>query len=157
MFDEHPLDNPTVEEPRNLSEDIRVYGHTYLKVRLIVYLAIAAMMLGLVVYDIIQGSAGAIASSLSIIVGIGIGFVVSRMHHISWDKSAEKVVAQFDAAGIVILILYIVLELNRERLVEYFTHSNSPLAISFAVFAGIMIGRLLGIRRRVQKVISENL
>jgi hypothetical protein len=156
MFEDHHQEQDS-EETRSTSEDIRVYGHKYLKIRLIVYLAIAAIMIGISVYDIIQGHVDIISTVMSISIGILVGFIVSRMHHISWDRNAQKVIAQLDTVGIIILLVYILLEINRERIVEYFVHSESPLAISFAVFAGIMIGRLLGIRRRVRQVISENL
>jgi Kef-type K+ transport system membrane component KefB len=77
------------------------------------------------------------------------------MYKISWDSTAEQVISKFDFFGIVILFLYIGFEIFRERIVEQFVHGPSVVAVSFAVLAGIMYGRVMGISGKINKIFKE--
>lgn len=77
------------------------------------------------------------------------------MFHTSWDKDAKKVVSRLDIFGGVVLGLYILFELFRERIVGYFTHDIQVSTAGFAVLAGIMIGRILGTRGKIIQILKE--
>lgn len=146
-----------IEQAKEFTEDIRKYAHLRLKIRLIIYFILSVGMLGVAVYDIVADNAGIISSVVGVAVGIIVGFIVTRSFKISWDEDAQKVITQLDEYGAIILAVYIGLEIYREKLVEYFIHDSSAVSISFAVLTGIMIGRVLGIRRRFQKVLDNNI
>jgi hypothetical protein len=112
-------------------------------------------MVGVSLWHIITDDASILGSIIGLCVGIGLGFIVARMVKITWDEQIEQVIGTFDAVGIVILILYILFEINREKIVAHFVGDASILAVSFAVLAGIMYGRVLGIRGKIKKVFTE--
>jgi hypothetical protein len=92
---------------------------------------------------------------IALLIGILIGMVTSRMYHISWDKNAKKVISRLDIYGIIILILYVFLEIFRERIVGFVTHDFEVGTIGFAILAGIMFGRVLGTRGKIIKVLND--
>lgn len=88
-------------------------------------------------------------------VGIVIGVFTSRMFHTSWNKDAKKVVSRLDTYGIIILVLYFLFEISRERIVGFITHDFETGTIGFAILTGIMIGRVVGTRGRIIDVLKE--
>ncbi len=83
------------------------------------------------------------------------GIIFSRMLHISWDKDAGKVIGRFDAVGFALLTAYIIFEVYRTRLVALFVNGPAVLVTSLALLAGIMVGRVIGIRGKVREVLQE--
>jgi len=146
-----------LEQAKELHDDIRKYAHPRLQIRFLIYILISLGMLSVAVYDVLDENAGIISSLIAIVVGIVVGIIVTRIFKITWDEKAQKVISQLDEYGAIILAVYIGLEIYRERLVEYFIHDATAVSISFAVLTGIMIGRVLGIRRRFRKVLDTNL
>lgn len=126
-----------------------------LKFRLRIYFVIAIIMLGIVFYNFIIGKIGLSFSVFGILMGIFVGIISARMYHISWNHNASKVVGRLDLFGIFILVFYIIFELSRERIVSYFVQGPTVGAISFSILAGIMIGRVLGTRGRIIKVLQQ--
>lgn len=90
-----------------------------------------------------------------LLAGGVIGVITSRMFHTSWNKDTKKVVSRFDVFGIGILIIYVILELLRGRIVGYFTHNTQVGTVGFAVLAGVMFGRVVGTRGKIMKVLKE--
>jgi len=93
---------------------------------------------------------------IALLTGIILGILTSRMYHISWDKNAKKVISRLDIYGVIILILYIVLEIFRDRIVGFVTNDFEVGTIGFALLAGIMFGRVLGTRGKIIKVLHEH-
>ena len=147
MNEEQPLE----------SEHLHKYVDKRLRIRMYIYIAISMIMLGFVIFHIITDGVTTIRPLVGFVIGIMIGFIFSRIFHISWDHNAEKVIYRLDTYGILVLIIYIVLELNRERLITQFVHGRSVVSISFAVLSGIMIGRVLGIRGKIARILQENI
>lgn len=126
-----------------------------LRLRLRIYFIIAIVMLGIVFYDFVIGKIGPSLSFLGILIGIGVGIISARMYHISWNHSASKVVGKLDLFGGFILVLYIMFELGKEKIVAYFVQGPTVGALSFSILAGAMIGRVLGTRGRILDVLKE--
>lgn len=151
MFDEHHDDTEKFEE------NIRKYAHWKLQLRLIFYVLIAASILGIGIYHIIFGKIPIMFPTIGLVIGMIIGILASRMFHLTWDHRAQMVISRIDTIGIIILIVYVALEVNRNTLVRYFVQDSSAISVSFALLAGIMVGRIIGIRRKVKMVLEENL
>lgn len=126
-----------------------------IKLQLILYFVIFLGFIGVVIYHIARHDVGFLLPIIGLALGIGIGIFATRVFHISWDHGAQKVIARLDTVGIIIFILCIVLEFFQEKYLAYFIQGPLVLAISFAVFAGVMLGRLIGIRRKVREVLKE--
>ncbi|MDP3940772.1 MAG: hypothetical protein Q8Q49_00525 [bacterium] len=126
-----------------------------LRRRLYLYFGISLILIGILIYNIARGALRIDYGAIGLLAGIGIGIITSRMFHTSWNKDAKKVISRFDTFGIGILVLYIVFELLRERIVGYFTHDVQVGTVGFAVLAGIMFGRVIGTRGKIVEILKE--
>lgn len=126
-----------------------------LQMRLRIYFIIAAVLLCIVIYNIGKGDINFFAAVGALVTGAFIGIITSRMFHLSWDKDARKVVSRLDMFGGVVLVLYILFEVFRDRIVGLLIHGPEVAAASFTVLAGVMIGRVLGTRGRIRTILKE--
>jgi hypothetical protein len=151
--------NPDIHEQRDMPKryDPQKHLDPRLRHRLTLYFFIALVLVGIAIYHIIVDEVSTLYPVIALALGMGLGALVSRMFHISWDRGAKQAISQFDAYGIAILVAYIFFAFFRKHLVEQFIHGPSVVAATFALFAGTMIGRLLGMRGRIKEVIHENL
>ena len=124
-----------------------------IKAQIIFYSIIFLVLTGIVAFRLFKGNLGVTYSIIGFILGILTGIFATRIFRITWDDSVGKVVARLDALGIIIFLLSIGLEIIQEKYLGYFIHGQMVLIVSFAVFAGVMLGRLLGIRKRVLEVL----
>ncbi len=139
-----------------LHEDLRGYVDNRLKVRLGFYILLSIIILGFVVYHILIDDVTSIYTGLALIIGCVLGIIVSRMFKIQWDENVGKVISNLDVYGVIILLIYITFELLRYKIVEYFIQGPSVAAISLSLLGGIMIGRVLGIHRKILTEIKDN-
>lgn len=149
------LETPLQDIHENI-QDINEYAHSKIKIRLIVYIFIALAMYAITIYYIAKDEIGFALPFLGVVVGLGGGFLTSRIYKIKWDKRAQQVISEYDFIGGAILGLYVFFELNREKIVGLFVNGPAVVAVSFAILGGIMIGRILGISRKVNKIIQDN-
>jgi hypothetical protein len=140
--------------PRDLRPHVK-HIDKKLRRRLRIYFLISAILLLILLYNVIRGALRWDLGIAALLVGIIVGIVASRMYHISWDKNAKKVISRLDIYGIIILVLYVLLEIFRERIVGFVTHDFEVGTIGFAILAGIMFGRVLGTRGKIIKVLND--
>lgn len=126
-----------------------------LRRRLYLYFGVSVILIGVFVFNIFRGALRIDLGFVGLLIGIGLGVITSRMFHTSWNDDTKKVVSRLDAFGVVILILYILFEIFRERIVGYFTHDFQVGTVGFAILAGIMFGRVLGTRGRIIQILKE--
>jgi Kef-type K+ transport system membrane component KefB len=129
--------------------------HRRLRIRLVVYFVISLLLLGIAVFHIVKDNANILWSITGFFAGIIVGIIASRMFKISWDKNAEQVIAKFDVAGIIFLLFSVFFEIYHDKIIEYFISGPSVVAVSFAVIAGGMYGRVLGIRGKIRDIFRE--
>ncbi len=129
--------------------------HKRLKIRLSIYFVVSILVLAVSVFHIFRDRASWILSSIGMVAGLIVGIVFSRMQKISWDEKASQVIGVFDAVGIFFLLVYMAVEIMRNKIVAYFVSGPSLIAVSFAVLSGIMYGRVLGIRGKIKEVFRE--
>jgi uncharacterized membrane protein len=142
-----------------MPEDIEVpdYVSLKLRVRLIIYFLVAFGIVAYAVHQVLVDDVPIFYPVIGLVVGVGVGALSSRMLAISWDKDARQVNAHLDATSIAFIALYIVFEIFKQRITEYFVHDGSIVATSFALLGGIMFGRFLGMQGRVLEVLRKNL
>lgn len=119
------------------------------------YVVISLILIGLLIYNMARGELRLDYGLIGLSVGTFMGVITSRMYHISWNTDVRKVVSRLDLYGIGILVLYVLFEIFREKIVGYFTHDFEVAAVGFAVLAGIMFGRVLGTRGKIMEVLKE--
>jgi hypothetical protein len=126
-----------------------------IKFRLRLYFIISIVMVLVIFYDIFKSIISIQLAMLGIIVGIIIGIISARMSNISWDKDANKIVSSLDRFGIIFSVIYVIFAIFRSKLIGFFVHGPVVGAVSFSVVAGVMIGRVIGTRGKIIKVLKE--
>lgn len=126
-----------------------------LRFRLRLYLLLTLILILILFFNIARGTLRVDFGIISLITGLILGALSARMFHISWDKNTNKVVSRLDMFGGAVLIVYIVLEIFRDKIVGFFTHGTEVTAVSFALFAGIMFGRVLGTRGKIIEILKK--
>ncbi|MEO6536898.1 MAG: hypothetical protein ABIT47_04355 [Candidatus Paceibacterota bacterium] len=136
----------------NFSENV----HPNLRRRIRIFLIIGALMLVILAANIVRGHIGLAVTCISLIIGALVGFISSRIFHLSWDKDAEVVVGSIDTIGFVVLALYIIFEVARSYVVTSVIHlSGSSTAITFAFISSALIFRVLGLRGSIIRVLNQ--
>ena len=136
-------------------EHARTHIDPKLRRSLRMFLVISAVLLIAVIYEALHYHAIYWEIGLGLAVGILFGSLFSRMYKISWDKDANHVSNNIDIYGIVILILYVTFDLLRGHIVNVFTHNEAVPAISLALLAGTMYGRVLGSGHIIVKILKR--
>jgi hypothetical protein len=119
------------------------------------FAVLCALLLGLTLADIIRYNAPPSIIIGSLAAGVGLGYVFSHTHRFHWDKDRGEVVARLDLYGLVLLALYFSLELNRTALTSLFVHGNEVATAAYAVLAGVMAGRGIGMSRRIVRILRR--
>ncbi len=144
---------PTIFSENN--KKMRPHLHRYLRLRLGIYLVIAIVVGVFVIFNSVRNSIPGVFAIVGVLFGIVIGALFSRIHKISWDEKASKVIARMDVFGIVIMILYTLFEIFREKIVGKFVGQADVTVTSFSVLTGIMYGRVIGIRGNIKNVLNK--
>jgi len=92
---------------------------------------------------------------LAIIIGVLAGVVSARMYKITWNKHEAEVIGRIDIYGAVVLVLFIIFELNRTQIAQIFSSGESIGAIGLVLITGALFGRIFGTARRILQVLEE--
>jgi predicted histidine transporter YuiF (NhaC family) len=92
---------------------------------------------------------------VAIIIGLVAGIVSSRMYKITWNKHEAEVIGKIDLYGIVVLVLFIVFELNRTHVAELFASASSIGSIGFVLITAALFGRILGTSKKILQVLEQ--
>jgi hypothetical protein len=133
------------------------YVHKGLKIRFAIYLALTLLLVAILIYRVIDSAVDLSLPLIGFGLGIIVGIIVTRIYKISWDEYVEQVIFRLDVYSIVLLILYILFEIFREKIVEHFVNGPAVALTSFALLAGALAGRVVGIRRKIRTTIEENI
>ena len=133
---------------------IRQYLDTRLIVRVRIFSIISIVMLSVIAFEMLRGTINMFLAIAGIFMGLAVGVIVSRMFRLSWDKETKKVIGNMDWIGAVILIFYISFMLTRTLLLGYYVQGSLFLAIVLSITAGTFIGRVMGTRRGIRKVLN---
>ena len=124
--------------------------------RLSIFLLIALIILGIVVYDVAIGYLAWWMAALSFLAGTAAGYVLGRILTVRWHETEQKAVMEMDVAGFVAIGIYIGLRFGENWLFGYFLSGTALSTLSLAFLAGALFGRFLGLRKSVVKVVREN-
>ncbi|MES2014687.1 MAG: hypothetical protein V4437_02635 [Patescibacteria group bacterium] len=130
--------------------------HPKLQRRIRMFLIIGVIMLVVVVWDIWHGTMGIPLATIGMVVGAAVGFLSSRILHLSWDHDGQKVVGRIDTIGWFVLGGYIAFEIARSLFFEKVVHTGfSAAAIAFTFVATALIARVFGLRGKILEVLKE--
>ncbi|MCK9150967.1 hypothetical protein [Methanobacterium alcaliphilum] len=121
--------------------------------RLRIYIAIIILISILIIYELIQGHFNIPLAIIGIIIGWVIGIFVSRMYVLSWDDDENIIVSHMDGIGAVILVFYLIFVINKSKYFGYWVQGTPLFDLVISVTLGTMIGRILGTRSSIKKVL----
>lgn len=132
----------------------RTHVDRRLRNQLRIFLVILAVMLVLDVIRIIRGGVNPIWAIGAFIVGLALGYVLSRTKVLGWNASAQAVAASTTAAGAIILLLYVVFILFKNKLVSSLIDDPSTVGVvGLSLTAGAMFGNISFTLRGIVRVL----
>jgi len=141
-----------MNRPKKIS--IRQYLDLRLVVRVRILTIISIIILAVISFEVLRGTFNIPMTISGILTGLVVGIIASRMFRLSWDEETNKVISRMDWIGVAVLVFYISFMLARTLLLGYFVQGSLFLAIILSVTAGTLIGRVMGTRRGIHKVLK---
>jgi hypothetical protein len=126
-----------------------------LSTRMKMYFFISLVMIGIVVYELVITDINPLIVVGIFLASVGFGFLMSRMFHISWNEDDQVVTSRIDKIGGIMLGVYMIFSFSRHFLLESYVRHSWVTIITFTTISGVMVGRLLGMGRRIFNVIKE--
>ncbi|BDZ71402.1 hypothetical protein [Methanobacterium petrolearium] len=123
--------------------------------RLRILTIISIVLFAATVYEVVINGFNIIYAVTSIILGVGVGIIVSRMYHLSWDEETNQVVSNMDWIGAIIFILYIIFIITRTIVVGYWTDGTTYMGIIVSITAGVMFGRMSGTKHTLTRIKND--
>jgi len=125
--------------------------------RIRIFYVIGIILTGLMLYDVLEGIIGVELSLGGFLLGLFLGFIATRMFIIHWHEESAKVVSRFDTFGIIIMLFYMAFSVSRAWLFGHWIHGSILTAFTYSILAGIMIGRIVGMRLKIKNILSKQL
>ncbi len=98
---------------------------------------------------------GLLLASSGLLIGIGLGFLAGRMIKVKWHEKRNKVISEMDRIGMIILIIYIIFEYNRNAIFGRWLEGATLTAFGFSILTGMMLGRFLNTKMDIEDVLKE--
>ena len=122
--------------------------------RLRIYMIIMGIMLVVIIFEILMGSFSIAWALGGIMVGLGVGVLISRMYHLSWDEETNDVIGRIDWIGAIILIFYLIFVFSRTYYLSYWVQGTPLLALVFSITSGTMLGRVMTTEHGIKKILT---
>jgi hypothetical protein len=133
----------------------RKFLHKQLVWQLLLFTAVFFVVTGIVSYDVIEGRIGILLALLGILVGSAVGyFFANKMFLISWHEDSQKVIIGRDKSTIIFIVIYIAFRLASRSVIGDFVASSVIAYFTLSTVGGLMLGRLLGMTRAIEKILA---
>lgn len=76
--------------------------------RLRIYIIVMLIMLVVIAFEVLESTFSIPLAIGGILIGLGVGTIVSRMYRLSWDEETSNVIGRIDWIGAVILVFYLI-------------------------------------------------
>lgn len=131
------------------------YVDRQLLARQVIFFVVVAVIIGIIINNVIDGVLGInlaiFGFALMTIIGIGL----SRIFYILWHPEKKKVVFRLDTFGIILLILYLFIEYEREWVFKHWLSGDELNAFVLLVFGGLLLGRFIGTTMKINNILIE--
>ncbi|WP_026463834.1 DUF1453 family protein [Adhaeribacter aquaticus] len=107
------------------------------------------------IYYFIEGHITFMQAFLALGAGLIIGFLVGRTNNIKWQEKDKKVFAKFDVFGLIIMASYLLFVMVRRKILGQWLAGDELSGFILFLCSGIMLGRLVTLRKMVLKVLIE--
>lgn len=123
--------------------------------RLRIFFIVFILLVGIIIYEIMQEYLEASACVGAMMLGMLFGAVFVRRKRIYWEEETSQVIARMDRIGIGLLVIYILFAVARHWFLHQWLTGNKLTAFSLSLAAGAMLGRLLSIRSQIRQILKE--
>jgi hypothetical protein len=139
------------------SGHIKTHASKQLRINLRILSVVYVFLLLITLYNVIIAQAIFYQVVLAILIGLVAGVISARMYKITWDKNEEKVVGRIDIYGVIVLVLFILFELNRGIIADLFVNGESLGSISLVLITSALFGRILGTSKKILRVLADEM
>jgi peptidoglycan/LPS O-acetylase OafA/YrhL len=122
--------------------------------RLRIYTIVMLIMLLVIIFEILQGTFTLAWAVGGMLIGLGIGTLVSRMYSLNWDEDTSQVISRIDWIGGVILVCYLTFVFTRTHYLSYWIQGAPLMGLIFSLTAGTMLGRVLTTEHGIKKILK---
>lgn len=142
--------------PLSSRKEIAAFVHKKLLFRLRRLAVFFIVITAILIYEIsVNYIAGYLAMG-GLIIGFIIGYIVAkRMHKISWNEEAAKVVGKMDRIGVTILVIYILFSISRRWIFSHWIGGHALSAFLLSISCGALISRLWFIRKKIRATLKK--
>ncbi len=137
--------------PLSSRKEVGTYVHKKLLFRLRRLAIFFIVVTGILIYEISNNYIAVYLSFAGFITGFTIGYIVGKkMHKISWDEEASKVIGKMDRVGIIVLIIYLLFAITRRWIFSHWLEGHTLSAFVLSISCGAIISRLWFVRRKIR-------
>ncbi|NJL56673.1 hypothetical protein HC928_17060 [bacterium] len=106
-------------------------------------------------YQVFYQRAHLLGTVGALVIGVVVGnYFFSRMTQLSWDEDSGRIVPSMDIASVVILLLYVgFVVIGDAPIITWPIEAGTKAAAAASFIAGIMIGQLHSLRRRIRDIL----
>ena len=122
--------------------------------RIRIYSVVMLFMLLVIIFEVLQGAYTIAWAAGGILIGLGIGTLVSRMYRLNWDEDTSQVISRIDWIGGVILVCYLIFVFTRTHYLSYWIQGSPLVGLIFSLTAGTMLGRVLSTEHGIKKILK---
>ena len=91
---------------------------------------------------------------IGVLIGLVIGIIVSRSYRLSGDAETNKVISHIDWIGAALLVCYLVFIFTKSYFLGFYVQGAALFAIILGITAATMLGRILGTRHGMNKLLK---
>lgn len=122
--------------------------------KLRIYLIVTLVLFAAIVIEVLEGRFGIASVLIGVLIGLVIGIIISREYHLSWDEETNSVIGHIDWIGAVLLVCYLIFVFTKSYFLGFYVQGAALFAIVLGITAATMLGRIVGTRRGINKLLK---
>lgn len=122
-----------------------------LNFRIRIFYMIGIILTELMLFEVLKGIIGIGLSLIGFLFGLFLGFIATRLFIIHWHEKRAKFVSHLDTIFIIVMLLYVAFSVSRTSVFGQWIHGSVLTAFAYSILAGIIIGRIVGMRLKIKK------
>lgn len=123
-----------------------------------IFSVLALVFTIVLIVRIANGSVSLLSAIAGLLGGMVVGVILTRARNPRWNEHETMIVKRMNAFGGTMLVWYVLFLFNRTSILRgLFDTSNAATiaALGIAITAGIMLGRVLSMRRSLQYLLQS--
>ena len=118
-----------------------------------IFIGIIAILLIICIVNLVERKITTVLGISGFLLATLIGLGLSRMFKIFWHEEKQKVISQLDTMGVVILVVYILVEVLRSWIFSYWLSGAALSAFGLILLTGLLFGRFLGTGLQIRNIL----